>query len=830
MHQDQSSSNKKKSYFRFAGMKIFSEGYISSGCNRTPNSVDWGNNGLIAYGSCKGVAIYDPKLDERCGAVICTLSGHKARVNCVKWIGNNSVAEECELVSGSTDTTAIVWKRVDKQFERNCTLIGHTGPVNAIDTLYSETKEGARTLVVSASSDSTVKIWERKPDCGEFTCIQTLSFGNGFALDVSITLLPDSNVPILACVGDDMKVHLYTENSGQFVKGISLPGHEDWIRSCEFSQQSDGDILLATSSQDTFIRIWRLSPRQQQSTEQDNGELKLKETTISTSGKCFAVILESVLAGHEGWVYAAHWAPPVLQHGVPTQTMCLLSASMDKTMIVWRQDEESGVWLEQVRVGEVGGNTLGLYGCQFSPDGSSILGHGYQGAFHLWHQQQDNLWSPGVAVSGHFDSVEDIAWDPENGNYLLSVGLDQTTRLHAIWRHEDKVSWHEIARPQVHGYDMTCLCMINKYKFASGADEKVSRIFEAPKNFKENLDSICGIDTSKDIASHPSDLAEGASVPALGLSNKAVFSEQPQNLYEDGELQPQKNGQYGEIYFKSVALECPPTEEHLLQNTLWPETQKLYGHGFEIYSMACNPQGTVLATACKASKPEYASILLWDVSTWRQIFKLESHTLTITQLAFSHKGNQLLSVSRDRTWSLFEVPVKVSDVEECVRCIAHTDKKTSVHSRIIWSCAWSHDDCHFVTAARDKKVVMWGQTPEGTVCGYGSCGAPLDCGEAATAVDMAPCEVKNRYLVTTGLESGKILLHLWDKTSSFQLMGALDNNISHQLTVKRLKFRPVLGRAEDKDGSTESKYLQLASCGADHAVKIYDISIEHLTN
>ena len=54
--------------------------------------------------------------------------------------------------------------------------------------------------------------------------------------------------------------------------------------------------------------------------------------------------------------------------------------------------------------------------------------------------------------------------------------------------------WHEIARPQVHGYDMTCLAMLGRYRFASGADEKVARIFEAPKNFLENLVSLCNVD------------------------------------------------------------------------------------------------------------------------------------------------------------------------------------------------------------------------------------------------------------------------------------------------------------------------------------------------
>lgn len=53
------------------------------------------------------------------------------------------------------------------------------------------------------------------------------------------------------------------------------------------------------------------------------------------------------------------------------------------------------------------------------------------------------------------------------------------------------MSWHEIARPQVHGYDMSCLTVISAYKFASGAEEKIFRIFEAPSNFYENFQNIC---------------------------------------------------------------------------------------------------------------------------------------------------------------------------------------------------------------------------------------------------------------------------------------------------------------------------------------------------
>ena len=47
------------------------------------------------------------------------------------------------------------------------------------------------------------------------------------------------------------------------------------------------------------------------------------------------------------------------------------------------------------------------------------------------------------------------------------------------------------------------------------------------------------------------------------------------------------------------AVAGPPLEEHLAQNTLWPEVFKLYGHANHIFSMAADPQGAYLASACK---------------------------------------------------------------------------------------------------------------------------------------------------------------------------------------------------------------------------------------
>ncbi|XP_072041091.1 elongator complex protein 2-like [Amphiura filiformis] len=764
--------------------------YISVACNRVPNSLSWGGNGHVAFGANTSVAIYDSQGGDSSG-INRMLNGHQDRVNCVKWIQCPTAQADAgcqEIVSGSSDNTLKVWK-LSSTHQSSCvaTLKGHTATIAALDTLYLPPPDGAlpsnpRTLIASVSADSTVRIWERLAgEEEEFTEKQVIACGSGFAMAAALCVIPTTTVPILAIGGDDSKVNIYVERDGTFDKVQSLVGHEDWIRGLQFAIHDNGDLLLASCSQDCFIRIWRISPVNE-SSENINGqpeveEIRLKENCFSLAYKgsdlSFAVSLESVMAGHEQWVYEVHWQPAIYSGSTSRhQEMCLLSASMDKTMIIWRPDEESGVWLDQVRVGEVGGNTLGLYGCQFSPDGMSIMAHGFQGAIHLWtklanqntESQVAERWSPSVAVGGHYDGVQDLDWDPE-GTFLVSVSVDQTTRLHACWRREgNQTSWHEIARPQVHGYDMQCIAMVGRFKFVSGADEKVLRIFEAPRNFLENLSKISQLDLDEEIKERKSQ-AEGASVPALGLSNKAVFSGEGGMPASDREI-THPSELYPEIYFALVNLTSPPTEEHLLQNTLWPETQKLYGHGFEIFCVAAHPAGNLIASVCKASKAEYASIIIWDTEKWHQVCQLAAHSLTVTQMAFSHSGHHLLSVSRDRTWAIFHQPSS----EAPFQLIAKTDKKTSVHTRIIWSCCWSHDDKFFATASRDKKVIIWGQSSDGegerstSLGGYGPASSPLTTSDAVTAVDFAPIiSSDNSYMLAVGLESGLIAIYKWRK-------------------------------------------------------------------
>lgn len=239
-------------------------------------------------------------------------------------------------------------------------------------------------------------------------------------------------------------------------------------------------------------------------------------------------------------------------------------------------------------------------------------------------------------------------------------------------------------------------------------------------------------------------------MPSLGLSNKAVYSVEAEAVTKH------VKDMYPEHYFIPTKLESPPAEETLMQNTLWPEMQKLYGHGYEIYALASTSDGRFIASASRATSLEHARILIWNTTNWKILQKLEAHQLTVTQLAFSPDNRSLLAVSRDRTLSVFENKMP-SEEDGCdFQLVTHTDKHTSVHARIIWCCDWSHDSVHFVSGSRDGKVVLWKRNDTQ----YGACGVLELKGESVTAVAFARRKIEDvRYLVAVGLERGAIQLY-----------------------------------------------------------------------
>ena len=276
---------------------------------------------------------------------------------------------------------------------------------------------------------------------------------------------------------------------------------------------------------------------------------------------------------------------------------------------------------------------------------------------------------------------------------------DQTTRLFAKWIRGSMHAWHELSRPQIHGYDLNCIDTLGTSQFVSGADEKLLRVFAEPRAVAQVLRTLCRIE------GHDEDsLPDAAGIPALGLSNKSIPNTlDEEKTSDDAVTTAGDRADNGAAPSQPLQPNQPPTEDHLARQTLWPEREKLYGHGFEISTLATSHDGTLVATACRASSVQHAVIRLYETQGWREVKPaLTAHNLTVTRLRFSDDDQYLLSVGRDRQWFLFKRDMQD---RQLYGSFAHNSRG---HGRMLLDAAWAPNGsgCErmFATAGRDKLV------------------------------------------------------------------------------------------------------------------------------
>lgn len=699
------------------------------------------------------------------------LRGHTDIVNAIKFFPTQADSPRT-ILSGSVDKTIRVW-----QFQTACptdyglvaTLEGHESSINCL-TVF----KGA-SVFASGSADATIRIWRIESSRVGITVQQLQSIETKprfYPLALALHSLGAGQDLVLAATGTKSIVQVYLASSnGIFCHQVTLPGHENWIRSLGITHETDSadsDLLLASASQDKYIRLWRIRQGRPKVNSRDQPSfvdleqfLSNKEYKLKTSQNVYSVSFEALLLGHEDWVYTVSWR-------LEKDSLQLLSASADNSLAIWECELSSGVWVCITRLGAISaqkgsttatGSTGGFYIGLWSPDGKKLVSLGRTGSWRLWNYDRDqDRWLQGVGISGHTKSIADVAWS-KDGSYLLSTGSDQTTRLHTAWKRGNKYSWHEMARPQIHGYDLNCIDSIGQIKFISGADEKLLRVFDEPRATADLLEILCGIHTSDEQS-----LPDAANIPVLGLSNKAtetVLGEEPSS---DGHADARNST--SAVNSRTLNIDRPPLEDQLARHTLWPENEKLYGHGYEISAVACSHDGTVVATSCRASSLDHAVIRLYTTKDWREIKpSLTAHSLTVTALCFASDDRYLISVGRDRQWVVFE-----RDVVRPERyLLRHSNPKG--HSRMILDACWAPLEAGrvFATAGRDRVVKMWTISRSGT-----ECTATLIAASSVTSVGVSPRLSQEDMIVAIGTETGNITLHVlqppnWTTKQTFEL-------------------------------------------------------------
>ena len=693
------------------------------------------------------------------------LSGHETEVNTVKFFPIE-VSGDIVILSGSVDQTICIWQSQasspssNPSFKLSTALKGHTSSINCIAVAPGSP------LFASGAADATVRIWKgtEANNAVEAALYATISLTpRFFPLALAFSPLGREGSYILAVGGTKSIIQIYvltvSSDGVDWKLQATLTGHESWIRSLAFVQEGetihDGDLLLASASQDKYIRLWRIrqgtalpaAPQQDALLGAVGKALSNKAHRLNLGGQEYSLTFEALLLGHDDWIFTLSWSKS-------NANLRLLSASADNSVSIWQPDSSSGIWLPTARLGEISsqkgsttatGSTGGFWVGLWSNDGKSLISLGRTGSWRRWDlDQQQDKWIQALGASGHVKDVRSIAW-AKDGSYLLSTSADQTTRLHAEWKRGSKRSWHEFARPQIHGYDLNCIDTLNQAQFVSGADEKLLRVFDEPAAVADILEKLSNIRTP----SHR-DLPNTANMPVLGLSNKAVdTTSNDENAIANGIDSPEPQDAVPKSSFSS---KYPPFEDVLSRHTLWPEKEKLYGHGYEISALAASHDGSIIATACKASSIDHAVLRVYETKDWREVKPpLVNHSLTITCLRFSGDDSYLLSGSRDRGWAVFRRKDKGTPNYE----LAVANPKG--HSRMILGVAWAPAlvGIMFATAGRDKVIKLWTLTEdkdfklEMTVAQQ----------SAVTSVDFLKTVLGGRIVLAAGNELGEITLY-----------------------------------------------------------------------
>ena len=410
---------------------------------------------------------------------------------------------------------------------------------------------------------------------------------------------------------------------------------------------------------------------------------------------------------------------------------------------------------------------------------------------------------------------------------IVSTSLDQTSRIYTWW--ENPVSqtktWHEVSRAQIHGYDINAIKFLSiqnklsgpedKRKLCDllvcGADEKILRLLEPPSYF---INTVNHFTDSKLRLFYP-DAAEEQAVledkekfiyktkteggySVLGLMIKASKPEKV-SFYSAVSKDDEEDIEEMESNFDvPYDFKIPPVEDYLFKHTLWPEMNKMYGHGYEIVSISSSPDGAFIASTCKSQTNKHSSIFVWDAKSCQLVQQLTGHNYSVLQVRFSSTGKYLAAVSRDRQTSLF-VRNGEGKYENAYL--------NTTHAKLIYSVAISHDERFVITGSRDKTLKLF------EICEKGLNeinSKKMD--DSVTALEFGKFRSGDDALLWVGFDCGRIEVWRVKDNGEIERAFTLEGHLGHSKSVLGIRYG---FKVEGKDSHV------VASCSEDHSLRIY---------
>ncbi|HEX4947166.1 MAG TPA: TIR domain-containing protein [Blastocatellia bacterium] len=267
------------------------------------------------------------------------------------------------VISASDDRTIKVWEIASGKCL--ATLEGHTWPVYGI----AITPDGKR--IISGSRDETLRVWELHSGA----CLATLKGHADIVNGVAVT--PDGRHIISG--SHDNTVRVWEMDSWDCIK--TFRGHEDIVNGVAVTPNGR---LVVSGSDDLTVRVWELE-----------------------SGKCLRK-----LTGHTSYARGVTVSP---------EGRSIVSGSWDRTIRVW--DIESGQCRSTLE-----GHTDNVWGLAVTPDGRHIVSGSGDRMVQVWEMSSGKCVA---TLLGHKHNVRGVAVTPD-GKWIISASRDKTVRRWAM--------------------------------------------------------------------------------------------------------------------------------------------------------------------------------------------------------------------------------------------------------------------------------------------------------------------------------------------------------------------------------------------------------------